>query len=120
MAIAAASRAEAEHARALAHLSHPPADSAPMMMAMSLDDTMTLEAPNETVEPLEPAGHFVTPEQPGEHAEELTPNAGLVEPIDGLTIDSDTEFLVLSPRQRASVSDVAEVPPRIRHKSAMH
>ena len=83
---------------------------------------MYRSAPTETVEPLEPAVQPVTPEQSGEHAAEPAPNTALVEPIDCLTIDTDTEIMVLFPRRGASVSDgtpVAEVSPRSRHKSAL-
>ena len=81
----------------------------------------TVEAPveEETTEPSDPP---VTPEQSGEHAAELTPNAALFDPIGGLTIDTDTETLVPSPTRRASVGAAtlpAEISPRSRHKSAL-
>ena len=46
----------------------------------------------------------------------------LVDPIEGLTIDTDLETVVPSPTRRASVSAVSpptEVSPRTRHKSAI-
>ena len=63
----------------------------------------------------------MTPEQSGEHAVELTPNAVLFESIGGLTINTDTKILVPSPARRASVSadsPPAESSPRSRHESA--
>ena len=64
----------------------------------------------------------ITPDQSGEHAAELTPNAALVDPFGGLTIDTDTEPTVPSPTRRASVSEASpptEILPRSRHKSAI-
>ena len=61
-------------------------------------------------------------EQSGKHAAEFTPNPALVEPIDGLTIDTDTKILVSLPRRRASVSDgtpAGQVSPHSRHKSTI-
>ena len=63
----------------------------------------------------------VTPDQSGEHAAELTPNAALVDPIGELTIDTDAETVVPSPARRASVSDASPpraISPRNRNKSA--
>ena len=65
----------------------------------------------------------ITPNQSGEHAAELTPNTALVDPIEDLTIDTDTETVVPSPTRRASVSAAspsAEVSPHSRHKLAIH
>ena len=66
-------------------------------MAISLDQLLTVDAPAETVEPSEPMDQPMSPEQSGEHAGEFTPNVVLFEPIDGLTVDTDTENLVSSP-----------------------
>ena len=94
MAVAAASRAEAERARALAQ----PPNPTPTM-AMSLDQQLTVDAPDDAVELSERVDQPMTADQSGEHAAELTPNAALVEPIDGLTLDTDTETLVSSPKR---------------------
>ena len=64
----------------------------------------------------------VTPDQPGEHAAELTPNTAQLDPIGGLTNDTDTDTIVQSPNRRASTSETSpstEVSPRSRHKSAI-
>ena len=113
------SRVEAERARVLSYLCQP-TNSAPTMV-MCLDQPLTVGAPTDAVEPFKPVGQPVTPEQSGEHAAEQTPKAALEEPIDGLTIDTDTVTLVLSPRRRSPVSDgtpASEVSSRSRHKSA--
>ena len=63
----------------------------------------------------------VTPDQAGEHATELRPNAALVDQIGELTIDTDVETIVPYPTRRASVSDGSpprEISPRSRNKSA--
>ena len=56
-------------------------------------------------EVLENAAMPVTPDQPGEHAAKLTPNAALVDPIGELTIDTDSETRVPSSTIRASASE---------------
>ena len=64
----------------------------------------------------------VIPDQSGEHAAELTPNAALAGPIGGLTIDTDTDTFVPSPTRRASTSETSpstEVSPGSRHKLAV-
>ena len=94
VAVAAASRIEAERARALSQF---PQNSA-STMAMPLDQQVTVDAPTEVAEPLEPA-------ELGEQAHELTPDAAFVEPIDGLTIKTNTETLVSSSQRPASVGD---------------
>ena len=65
-------------------------------MAICLDQLLTVDAPAETVKPSEPMDQPMRPEESGEHAGEITPSAVLVEPIDVLTIDTDTENLVSS------------------------
>ena len=47
-------------------------------------------------------------EQSGEHASELTHNGALVERIDNLNLDTDTETLMPSLRRRASVGSQTE------------
>ena len=86
MAFAATGQAEAERARAL---SPQPQNSVPTM-ALSLEQPLTVGVPTEVAEPTEPANQKVTPGQSREHDADLTLNAALVEPIDGLTIDTDT------------------------------
>ena len=118
VAVTANGRAEAERARAWAQLLQ--TNPAPTM-AMSLEHLLSVEAPAEKVP--EAAAVPVTPEQLGEHAAELTPNAALVEPIGGLTIYADTKPLVPSPTRRYSVNEAsppARISPRSRHKSAIH
>ena len=51
VAMAAASRTEAERAWVLSHLSRPPPNSAPTM-ALSLDQPLTVDAPTEIVDSL--------------------------------------------------------------------
>ena len=89
-------------------------------MAMSLEQPLTVEAaPVDEV--LENAAMPVTPDQSGEHAAKLTPNAALVDTTRGLTIDTDTDTLVPPPTRRASTSQASpstEVSPRSCQKSA--
>ena len=89
-------------------------------MAMSLEQPLPVEAaPMQEV--IENTAMPVTPDQSGEHAAELTPNAALADPIRELTIDTDAESVVPSPTRRASVSDASpprEISPRSRNKSA--
>ena len=66
---------------------------------------MTVDAPAQVTELFEPVDQPMTPGQSGEHAADLTPNAALIEPVDGLTIDTNTENLVSSHRRRASVGE---------------
>ena len=64
----------------------------------------------------------VIPDQSGGHDAELTPNAALVDPIGGLTIDTNTDTIVPSPTRGASTSETSpstEVSPRSRHKTAI-
>ena len=64
---------------------------------MSLEQPLSVEAATVEDEVLEDAAMSVTPDQSGEHAAELTPNAALVDPIGSLTIDTDIETVVPSP-----------------------
>ena len=83
--------------------------------AVSLEQPLTVEAaPVDEV--TEDTAMSVTPDQPGEHVAELTPNAVLVDPIGELTVDTDAETVVPSPTKRASMSNVL---PRSRNKSAV-
>ena len=70
-------------------------------MAMFLDQPLIVAAPFEPIEAVESADTALRPEQSGEPAA----NAALVEPIDNLNLNTDTEILVSSPRRRASVGD---------------
>ena len=81
-------------------------------MAMSLEQPLAVAAvslegevatDNEAAVP-------VNPSPSGEHAEELTPNAALADPIGQLTIDTDAENAANSPTRRMSMSDAS--PPR--------
>ena len=81
-----------------------------------------MDAPTEVAEPTEPAGQPMTPEQSKEYTAELTPNAALMEPFDGLSINTDMEALVSSYQRRASVGDGTPpwgYHPCSRHKSAL-
>ena len=116
VALAATSRAGAEGSR---NFAPPPQPNPTPTMAMSLEQPLTVEAaPADEVR--ENAAMLVIPDQSGEHAAELTPNAALVDPIGGLTIDTDTDTNVPSPTRRAASTSEAspstEVSPRIRHK----
>ena len=116
--VASSSRAEAERATTFAQ--PPQLDPAPTM-AMSLKQPLTVKAPAEEGAP-EQADPPVTPDRSGEHAAELTPNAALVDPIGGLTMETDTETFLPSHTRRASMSAVsppAEISPCSRHKSAL-
>ena len=73
MAVAAASRAEAECARALAQ-PHNPTPT----MAMSLTQPLTVDAPANAEEPSAPVNQLLTPVQSGEQAAELTTMAAFV------------------------------------------
>ena len=57
-----------------------------------------MAAPAYAVEPTVTVDQFLTPEQSRQHAAELTPKAALVEPIGSLTLDTDRETLVPTPR----------------------
>ena len=82
--------------RAQRYAPQPSESTAAPAMAMSLEQTLTVEAaPEEEV--AEDTAMLVTPDQSGEHAAELTPNAALVDPIGELTIDTDAETVVPSP-----------------------
>ena len=84
-------------------------------MAMSLEQPLTEDAaPMEEVTGR--TAMHVTPDQAGEHAAEITPNAALAVPIGELTINTDAETIVPSPARRASVSDAS--PPRKYHLEA--
>ena len=90
-------------------------------MAMSLEQTLTVEAAfmedEVTVETAMP----VAPSPTGEHTAELTPNAALADPIGQLTIDIEAETRVPSPTRRVSTSDASppkETSPRSRNRSA--
>ena len=61
-------------------------------LTSSLDQPLTVAAPADLVELAE--SMEMMPEQSGGHTAELTPNAALVEPIDSLKLDTDTESLV--------------------------
>ena len=89
-------------------------------MAMSLEQSLTVEAApvNEVGEN---AAMPVKTYQSGELAAELTPTAALVDPIGGLTIDTDTDTILPSPTRRASTSATSpstEVLAQSRHKLA--
>ena len=111
--------AEAERTRAQAQ---PPQPNPAPTMAMSLGQSLTVEAApvnEEVVDNTIPR----TQNQSGEQAAELTPDAALVDPIESLTLDTDTETVVPSPIRRASVSAAspsADLSPRSGHKSAIH
>ena len=82
--------------RAQRYAPQPSESTAAPAMAMPLEQTLTVEAaPEEEV--AEVTAMLVTPDQSGEHAAELTPNAALVDPIGELTIDTDAETVVPSP-----------------------
>ena len=91
MAHAANSRAEVERTRAF---EQPPLPN--LTMAMSLEQPLTVEAAPVEAEVLEAAALPIMSDQLGEHAAELTPNAAVVDPIGGLTI----ETIVPSPTRR--------------------
>ena len=99
-----------------------PPNPIPTIAMSSLDQLLTVAAPDDTIDPAEPADQPITPEQSREHAKELTPNSALVEPIDGLTLHTDTETLMSSPKRRASEGDHASasaVSERSRYKTAV-
>ena len=89
-------------------------------MAMSLVQPLTVEAtPMQGV--TDNAAMSANPDQSGEHAAKLTPNAALTDPIGELTIDTDVETAIPSPMRPASLSDASalrEISPRSRNKSA--
>ena len=92
------------------------------VVAMSLEQPLTVE--DVTVEEVaeEETATPVAPTPSGEHAAELNPNAALADPIGELTIDTDAETVVPSPTKRLSVSDASptrEISPRSRNKSAI-
>ena len=75
-------------------------------MAMSLEQPLTVEAaPADEVR--EDAAMPLIPDQSGEHAAELTPKAAIVDPIGGLTINTDTGTIVPSPTRRASTNETS-------------
>ena len=61
-------------------------------LTSSLDQPLIVAAPADLVELAE--SMEMMPEQSGGHTAELTSNAALVEPIDSLKLDTDTESLV--------------------------
>ena len=118
VALAANHRAEEE--RAQPYAPQQSQSTAAPTMAKSLEQPLTVEAvPVEEVAE-DYTAMPVTPNQSGEHAAELTPNAALADPIGELTIDTDAETVVPSPTRRVSASDASrprEISPRSRNKS---
>ena len=121
VALAANHRAEEE--RAQRYAPQPLQNATAPVMAMSLEQPLTVEAaPVEEEVAEEETAMSVTPSPSGELAAELTPNAALADPIIELTIDTDAETVVFSPTLRVSVSDASppqEITPRSRNKSAI-
>ena len=125
VALAAHHRAEEErpqrYAPTLLQSTAGPSTAAPVM-AMSLEQPLTVEAVSLEAEVTEEeAAMPVAPSPPGEHADDLTPNAALADPIGQLTIDTDVENAADSPTRRLSTSDASpprETSPRSRNKSA--
>ena len=121
VALAANHRAEEE--RAARYAPQISRTTAPIPMAMSLEQLVTVKAaPMEAEVAKDETAVPVTPSPSGEHAAELTPTLELAEPIGELTIDTDVETIVPSPARQTSVSDASpprEVSPRSRNKSAI-
>ena len=121
VALAASHRAEEE--RAARYALQVSQTAAAPTMAMSLEQTPTVDATQADEEVTEDDTAMpVTPSPSGEHAAELTPNVELADPIGELTIDTDAETVVPSPARQVSVSDASsprENSPRSRNKSAI-
>ena len=99
-----------------------PSTTAPAM-AMSLEQPLAVAAVSLEGEVAtdKEAAVPVNPSPSGEHAEELTPNAALADPIGQLTIDTDAENAANSPTRRMSMSDASpprQPSPRSRNYSA--
>ena len=107
VALAATHRAEKE--RAARYAPEISQTAAPPTMAMSLEQSLPVNAVPVDAEVAEDETAMpVTPSPSGEHAAELTPNIELVEPIGDFTIDTDAETFVPSPTRQASVSDASK------------
>ena len=117
VALAAACRTEAE--RALQYAPPLAQSTAAPIMVMSPEQLLTVEAtPKQGI--IDNTALPVNPNQSGEHAAKLTPNAALTDPIGELTIDTDAETVIPLPTRRATVSDASpprETSPRSRNMS---
>ena len=105
VALAAHHRAEEERAQRYAPT--PSQSTTAPVMAMSLEETLTVEATSLESEVTVETAMPVAPSPSGEHTAELTPNAALADPIGPLTLDTETEARVPSPARRVSTSDVS-------------
>ena len=111
VALAAHHRAEEERAQRYAPT--PSQNTAAPVMAMSLEQTLTVEAASLEEEVTVETAMPVFPSPSGEHTAELTPNAALADPIGQLTIDTE------APTRRVSTSDAPKgTSPRSRNRSA--
>ena len=113
VALAAHHRAEEERAQRYAPV--PSQSTAAPVMAMSLEQTLTVEAASLEDEVTVETAMPVAPSPSGEHTAELTPNAALADPIGQLTTDTE------APTRRVSTSDAPppkETSPRSRNRSA--
>ena len=106
--LAAHHRAEEERAQRYAPA--PSQSTAAPIMAMSLEQTLTVEAASLEDEVTVETAMPVAPSPTGEHTAELTPYAALADPIGQLTIDIEAETRVPSPTRRVSTSDAS--PPK--------
>ena len=119
--VALAAHRRAEEERAQRYAPTPSQSTAAPVMAMSLEQTLTVEAASLEDEVTVETAMPVAPSPSGEHTAELTPNAALADPIGQLTIDTEAETRVPSPTRRVSTSDASppkETSPRSRNKSA--
>ena len=113
VALAAHHRAEEERAQRYAPT--PSQNTAAPIMAMSLEQTLSVEAASLEDEVTAETAMPVAPSPSGEHTAELTPNAALADPIGQLTIDTE------APTRRVSTSNASppkEISPRSRNRSA--
>ena len=111
--LAAHHRAEEERAQRYAPT--PSQNTAAPIMAMSLEQTLSVEAASLEDEVSVETAMPVAPGPSGEHTAELTPKAALADPIRQLTIDTE------APTRRVSTSDASppkETSPRSRNRSA--
>ena len=88
VALAAHHRAEEERAQRFAPT--PSQNTAAPIMAMSLEQTLSVEAASLEDEVTVETAMPVAPSPSGEHTAELTPNAALADPNGQLTIDTET------------------------------
>ena len=93
-------------------------------MAMSLDQPITIDLPTHVLGS-EPDSPQMSQKPTGEHAAELTPDKGLVQPIADLSLpedvsDSETVITVVSPQRRVSESTQNEKLPKKGPYASLH